>query len=498
VKPPLVERPREKRGQTPIRSALRLSIVVWIVYAVTAGGSLATADAVAMLEQAKSIVDRGALDIPAVWSLEEWRGRDGRYYSPFGIAQSVYDIPWLLAGRSIPKVIGRRLPDPDALAKALVAFGNSFVTAAAVGFAFLLAVSISNDRRASVAAALVLAFGTLLWPYSKYGFNAPLVTLGLTVGAYGFVAGTMTASVPTLLLGGVGFGLALLTRHEMILASVVGIVWLMTEARRQRLDRRHVAAASVAIAAALIIWAVLNVVRFGNPFRTGHHPSFSFGGFLGFSISPWGALLLYSPIAAAGLVITWRNRRYGWCRLLLALAAVLGIFYASLDDWLGTRSYGPRYLVPLLPLMMAPLAVWCGTARSRAATMVVGGLCAVSVLVQLPPVLVEISHSRIASGKPARPGHLLDWDSSPLVVTSRSAIAAVPANVAYLSGTASPPTMRASNAPLSEHIGFSLDFWWLYVVYLGAVPLRVALFTVTVMVAAAAWLARRLWIDLPR
>ena len=311
VKPPLVERPREKRGQTPIRTALRLSIVVWIVYAVTAGGSLATADAVAMLEQAKSIVDRGALDIPAVWSLEEWRGRDGRYYSPFGIAQSVYDIPWLLTGRSIPKVIGRRLPDPDALAKALVAFGNSFVTAAAVGFAFLLAVSISNDRRASVAAALVLAFGTLLWPYSKYGFNAPLVTLGLTVGAYGFVAGTMTASVPTLLLGGVGFGLALLTRHEMILASVVGIVWLMTEARQQRLDRRHVAAASVAIAAALIIWAVLNVVRFGNPFRTGHHPSFSFGGFLGFSISPWGALLLYSPIAAAGLVITWRNRRYG-------------------------------------------------------------------------------------------------------------------------------------------------------------------------------------------
>ena len=115
-------------------------------------------------------------------------------------------------------------------------------TAAAVGFAFLLAVSISNDRRASVAAALVLAFGTLLWPYLEYGFNAPLVTLGLTVGVYGFVAGTMTASVPTLLLGGVGFGLALLTRHEMILASVVGIVWLLTEARQQRLDRRHVAA----------------------------------------------------------------------------------------------------------------------------------------------------------------------------------------------------------------------------------------------------------------
>ena len=131
--------------------------------------------------------------------------------------------------------------------------------------------------------------------------------------------------MPTLLLGGAGFGLALLTRHELILASVVGIVWLVTEARQRRLDRRLVASASAGIAAAFIVWAVLNVVRFGNPFRTGHHPAFSFGGFLGFTISPWGALLFYTPIAAAGLFIAWRNRRHAWCRLLLAVAAVLAI-----------------------------------------------------------------------------------------------------------------------------------------------------------------------------
>ena len=148
--------------------------------------------------------------------------------------------------------------------------------------------------------------------------------------------------------------------------------------------------------------------------------------------------------------------------------------------------------------MVAPLALWRETARSRAATLIVGGLCAVSVLAQLPPVLVEISHSRIASGKPSRPEHLLDWDSSPFVVTSRSAIAAVPTNVAYLSGARSLPAMGASNAPLSERVGFSLDFWWLYLVYLGAVPLRVAILTVAVMLATAAWLTRRLWVDPPR
>src|SRR4029078_1394971 len=74
VDPQLVGMARAPWGQTPIRTALTVTILAWIVYAATAGGSRATADAVAMLEQAKSIVDRGALDIPAEWSLEEWRG----------------------------------------------------------------------------------------------------------------------------------------------------------------------------------------------------------------------------------------------------------------------------------------------------------------------------------------------------------------------------------------------------------------------------------------
>jgi len=472
-------------------------MLAWVVYAATAGGSLATADAVAMFEQAKSIVDRGALDIPAEWSLEEWRGADRKYYSPFGIAQSVYDIPWLLAGRAITKVGGRRFGDADALSKALVAFGNSLLAASTVGFAFLLAWTISFDRRASTIAALVLAFATLLWPYSKYGFNAPLVALGLTVGVFGFARGAATRSTSTLLLGAIGFSIALLTRHEMILAAVIGVVWLLIEVRHARLDWTRFVIAAATISAALFLWASLNYVRFGNPLRTGHRPGFSFAGIAGFTISPWGSLLLYSPIAIVGLAIAWRYRAEPWCRLVLGIAVALGVFYASLEDWLGTRSYGPRYLVPLLPLMTAPLALWRRADRPSTATLALATLVALSVLVQLPPVLVEISHARIASGKPSRPEHLVEWNSSPIVVTTRRAIAAVPENIAYLSGTTPPPSStRATEASLGERVAFSLDFWWLYLVYLRAISPRIAILLAAAMTVAAAVLVRLLWIDL--
>jgi hypothetical protein len=496
IDPQLVETARARWGQTPIRTAVTISIIAWIVYAVTAGGSLATADAVAMLEQAKSIVDRGALDIPAEWSLDEWRGADGRYYSPFGIGQAVYDVPWLLAGRTIAKVGGRHLGDADAMSKALVAFGNSFVAAATVGFTFLLAWTISLNRRASAVAAFALAFGTLLWPYSKYGFNAPLVALGLTIGVFGFVRGAATRSTSALLLGAVGFSIALLTRHEMILASALGILWLADEARHARVEWKRFTIGAATIGAALVGWASLNYVRFGNPLRTGHRPGFSFAGVAGFTISPWGSLLLYSPITIAGLVIAWRHRRQPWSRLAFGIVVVLSVFYASLDDWLGTRSYGPRYLVPLLPLMIVPLARWRLCDHSRAVTLAVAMVLAVSVVVQLPPVLVEISHARIASGKPSRPEHVLEWASSPLIVTTRRAIAAVPENIAYLSGETPPSTLRATEPSLGERVAFSLDFWWLYLVYLRAISLRVAMLVILAMTIVAIVLARRLGTDL--
>src|SRR5262249_14338111 len=159
---------------------------------------------------------------------------------------------------------------------------------ATVGFAFLLGWTISLDRRASAIAALAFAFGTLLWPYSKYGFNAPLVAFGLPVGVFGFVRGTATRSTSTLVLGAVGFSIALLTRHELILASVVGVIWLLIEVRHARLDWKRFTIAAATIGAALVLWASLNYVRFGNPLRTGHRPGFSFAGVAGFTISPWG------------------------------------------------------------------------------------------------------------------------------------------------------------------------------------------------------------------
>ena len=62
----------------------------------TAGGTMATGDAVAMFEAARSMVDRGTLDVPAHQSSEAWRG-DGR-----AVLHAVWHRP-VAVRRAVPR-----------------------------------------------------------------------------------------------------------------------------------------------------------------------------------------------------------------------------------------------------------------------------------------------------------------------------------------------------------------------------------------------------------
>jgi hypothetical protein len=471
------------------RIAATVGTAVWLLYVATTGGAMATGDAVAMLEVAKSIVDRGALDVPSSQSQENWRGPDGRYYTPFGIAQSLYDIPFLVGGRALGRVVGGPLGDGDTLPKALVAAASTLPMAAAVAFGFLLACRLSNATRASVAAALILGAGTLVWPYAKFGFNAALATGFLTMGVYAIAAGTLDRRWPLLAGGATAMGLAVLTRHELALAALVSVAWVTWIVRADTHRGRFVVAAALPVCIALAAWMRLNAMRFGVPWMTGHAPRFGTDGFLAYLASPSGALLLYSPpaIAIAALRRTWREPLP---LLLAAVAASLVAFYASLEDWRGTRSYGPRYLVPILPLLVAPLAIWLAELRSRGKRYAVWCLCAAGIAVQIPAVAVDFSKAAIALGQPPPSVHEDTWRWAPMVVNVRALAPAAAASAAAISTTQPVVADRRATAPLAARMPLGLDFWWLYLFQLGVLPAGAAIGAGVLLIAGAILAAR--------
>jgi hypothetical protein len=249
-----------------------------------------------------------------------------------------------------------------------------------------------------------------------------------------------------------------------------------------------------------LIWAWYNTVRFGSPLFVGYSPLLDFSGYAAFLVSPAGSVFVFAPIIIAWAIGLSDARFSRSSRVLLAGPLVVFFaFYGALADWPGGRSYGPRYLVPALVLLAPGAAAWWDA--SRAKRQLIGLACVVAAVLQLPGVLVDYakvstdwarSHTREEVAQ-----RNWRWPSSPLVLNTEAAFEAVPANVAFLSGVREPPrvatTSTASNRDFAQQLSFSLDFWWLYLVYLHAIRPAVAVIIAATLGGIAAVSARMAW-----
>jgi hypothetical protein len=468
---------------------LWLAIGVALVCLLTAGGSMTTTDAVIAYDVTRGLVERRSVALSEVGPrYDAYRGIDGRYYSPFGVAQSVWNVPFYLAGRAAGARIGGRLA-ADAIPKAAVALATvpAIALLALVCFHLLLRLGAAPLRASGT--VLLMIFATPLWPYSGFGFNQPLAALFLWTAVLAAVAST--ARQPWPFVAGISVGLAILTRHEMIGAAIVLGVYLALQ-RQQSARTRAFASYSAGLLPMWGTWCALNWWRFGNPFESGYlrdeTPAFGSSvlvGGAGLLFSPYASLFLYAPItilSAAGLRALWRRDRHV-ALLFLALTGGYFLLYASLGNWMGGRSYGPRYLVPFLPALVLPLAFWSPGPRERR---LAGAVVLLSIAVQLPGVLVDYSKVRIeraAAGETVAQDNR--WSRMPLILNARATIANGRRALAFLAGLQPAPRVHSEKEPLSTTLSFSLDLWWLYLAYLGVIGRAMAMAIAAFLVIAS-------------
>lgn len=501
------------------RAGLLLAGAALFFYLATAGGSLGSTDAVLTYEITKSIVERGSVASAVdVKRLPQLHGVDGRIYAPFGIGQSIVNIPFYLAGRIVGERLGSATAHDDTIPKAFVALGNVGGGALVVWLTVLFAYRLSGNLEGAAFATLALAFGTLLWPYATFGFNAPLTTCCLLAGVYNTWIGTRTGQRTTLAWGGVWLACAFLTRHEMALAIICAAIWVAVESRR---DKKTMLARLVAlgtpVAIGLALWLWYNAVRFGDPFNPGYvnDPDVKsrvavFEGLMGMLFSPGRSIFVYAPVTVAGIaaLARWARHERSTALLFAALPGVM-LLFSTLPGWDGGRSYGPRYLVPVIPFVLLPLACWWSEA-GKGVKRALLAVTLVSVVIQLPAVLVDFSKVSIAY---ARSGAGYDWTArtyswreAGITLNTVATLKALPDNLRRVAhGERAPATTPSSQLPdlaayaappdetsLGDRLQFSLDLWWLYLYYLGLLPAGAALVVGCLSMAAGSallWLA---------
>jgi hypothetical protein len=209
-----------------------------------------------------------------------------------------------------------------------------------------------------------------------------------------------------LLVAGAALGYLLFTKDEYALvAAIFGLWWL---ARRfSALGRAGIAGRpmlatllreGLLLAMPIVFFYGLddayNYIRSGNPFLSGHlqhnivqldTPLWT--GAYGLLLSPGKGLLWYAPPVLLGFVAFvrfWRTRRWE-AALVAALFVPALLLYSVYWAWEGGVSWGPRYLLPYVPLLIlvsgAALQGWAGwrgwQRGGYRALVVIGGVVAI-------------------------------------------------------------------------------------------------------------------------
>jgi hypothetical protein len=278
-----------------------------------------------------------------------------------------------------------------------------------------------------------------------------------------------------------------MTRHEMGLAIGPIALWIALAGRpgtRER--RRRLLAFAPGVLAGTVAWLGFNYLRFGHPLDSGHlrDPVPGFGspaleGLLGLLFSPAASIVLYSPFVlfgAVGLIRLARQDRPS-AVLLGSLVALFVLFYSTLGNWLGGRSYGGRYLLVVLPYLAVGWAVFLARLSGHTRRLAFAAAMALGVTVQVPGVLLDyskVSQQAAASAPaPSLEQRQWSWEQSPLVLNARALPGLVSDNIAYVSGRRVRPPVAAAAAgddrSFSQQFAFSLDLWWLYLFYMDVI-----------------------------
>ncbi len=379
-------------------------------YCLMAYGGIRSPDGEIIFRTGEALAANGSMALK--YDLAAWRGfgvargLDGQLYTGYAPGQSILMVPMIklamkinrsrwfetetfsipisfaVSGDSLKDYIHETLPEyPEKHAlRFLVSFFTPLVSAFVMVVFFFIVRQLVPSLSVALTTTLLLALATPFWSYSGTMFREPLTMLWTLISFYCLMRNAASDGEEMkgyLWLAGAGLfiGLGFFVHLRAVLFVpfflVYGVYPSVKTGKGMRRIKKGLAAALVftggfSVFAAVFCW--LNYARFGHILKTGRLISpVTYGTFVspweglsGLLVSPGKGLLWYCPIVLVCL-IWWRrlhvtNRLLSW---VLANTIVFHwVFLACRSDWHGGFCLGPRYLMPVVPFLLLPVATF--------------------------------------------------------------------------------------------------------------------------------------------
>ncbi|MCS6827384.1 MAG: DUF2079 domain-containing protein [Caldilinea sp.] len=254
-------------------------------------------------------------------------------------------------------------------------FVSALPTAALAGLLFLWLRAVTPLVWPRITIALGYGLATPAFAYANAFYGHQLAAFLLFVAFFLLARAPAQIGARRAWLIGLALGYAFITEYPVaLMVAPIGLYALYHfRKRRQLKPLLWLIVGGTMVAAG---WMAYNTAVFGGPLELGysrselwtqqHHTGFmsltapTFDAVWGITFSPFRGLFLLSPwllSALPGFVLWWRSgvlRGEWW--LTLAVAVGMFLFNASSSMWWGGFAVGPRYLLPMLPFFVLPVA----------------------------------------------------------------------------------------------------------------------------------------------
>ncbi|MBI5958520.1 MAG: hypothetical protein HY866_07295 [Chloroflexi bacterium] len=431
-----------------VKSPRRAVFVLFgCLYLLSLGGGFYSSDGEVMFKTTTALVERHSLALAADPGLPQIiQGKNNLYYSKYDPGLPLIGVPFYAAGDWIAQINHAHRTRLAAIfylmIPALSAAGSLAGLAALIGgnrraMAILLAAGLASPlwvygRTLFAEAALACA---LTWAVAAISLQLSAVSQSENANRRGAASSTQNLPLSNRVGEGVGgeaifpvfaagiiFGIGMLIRVSLVI-YLPALVWMMIGPhpwhKKQDPECRGAACRAqffhalpqwAAFAAGMLPFVLIlgwhNGLRFGNPFEFGYagegFTTPPWKGIAGLLISPGKGIFIYAPPLILSAILWPRFRKTAPALAdFLALAWITALlFYGSWWAWDGGWCWGPRFLVPLIPLSTLPLLA---LPPGRCWRLLLAGLILAGIVVQFPGVITDVipHYAETAAGQAA-------------------------------------------------------------------------------------------------
>ena len=476
-----------------------LFIFFLTAYMLIQSGHIYTADGAIRYRVAKNIVEHHTSSISKKRECLLVQGRNKKYYSTYGIGQSLLLIPLYLSG----KLLNHIAPclKLNYITEFMASLLNAIITSLTCVVIFLFGINLGYSRKTSFSLSLIYGFGTMAIVYVKDSQEVPQIALLLLLVFYFLHKYSTTRKMPNLIASSIALGIALITRLPTLMIIAPVCIYLFFErfkknkSLKTRKELNFVLKEITIFLIALIPWVGIgmgyNYLRFNSVFKTGYLALWAnweggasnilFGnpfckGVYKLWLSPGGGLIFYTPIVILTLLF-WpifhkSNRKLSISFIMIIL--LYTIFYAKNIYAIAVFSWGPRFIAPILPFLVLPLGSFFESRwflKKRVMKFLSITLIAISAVIQMPAVLTNYQISSYAINVSKSEGNFANnLSNSPLLKQWKMLSGVLHSMASGKSRELSLEVPKSANSKevLIESRTFNiLDIWYVHLYYLG-------------------------------